>query len=163
MTTVEIRLDRMSNAEYKEFEALAVPEYAEAKERMGTWAREESLAKAQEIYGRLLPNGLASPNSHLFTVRDAHSGQRVGRLWFAVRGESRRSEAYIYDIAVAEEFRGQGYGRATLMACIEEAAKLGAKSVGLHVFGDNAAARSLYTSLGFAEVGVTMSLPLDAS
>ena len=153
----------MTNTEYQGFEAAAVPEYAEEKVKAGTWTREESLAKAQEAFDQLLPKGIASPDNYLFTVRDARSGQPVARLYFAVRGEPGRREAFIYNIAVDEKFRGQGYGRATMVACVEEARKLGATSVGLNVFGSNKVARSLYTSLGFAEVVVMMSLSLDAS
>ncbi|MFG1865241.1 GNAT family N-acetyltransferase [Microbispora bryophytorum] len=133
------------------------------RSRRGAWTREEALAKAQETFDQLLPKGIDSPDSHLSTVRDACSGQSVARLWFALRGEPGRREAYIYEITVAERFRGQGYGRATMRACVETARELGATSVGLHVLGSNGVARSLYTSLGFAEVGVTMSLALDAS
>ncbi|MET9110696.1 GNAT family N-acetyltransferase [Streptomyces zhihengii] len=153
----------MSATEYEEFEASAVPGYAEEKVRAGTWTREESLARAREEFGELLPDGLASPDNHLFTARDVRSGRPVARVWFALIGEPGRREAYFYDIAVYAGLRGRGYGRATMTAGIEEARRAGASSVGLHVFGSNKAARSLYTSLGFSEVGVVMSLSLDAS
>lgn len=163
MTTAQVRLDPMTAEEYEEFAAATVQEYADSKVAAGTWAPEESLAKAQEVFGRLLPKGIASPDSHLLTVRDARGGQAVARLWFALRGGPGRREAYVYEVTVAERFRGQGYGRATMTACVEKARELGVTSVGLHVLGGNGVARSLYTSLGFAEVGVMMSLSLGAS
>ena len=74
--------------------------------------------------------------------------------------ETGEIEAFVYDIAIHEDRRGQGYGRAAMLACAERARELGAHSVGLHVFGRNTVARGLYTSLGFQEPDVTMSLPL---
>lgn len=159
--TAQIQLDPMSDSEYEQFAAESVRGYAEEKAQAGTWSREEALDRAQEEFDLLLPQGVASPDNYLFTVRDARSQQSVGRLWFAMRGELGRREAYVYEVAVDESHRGKGYGRAAMVACVEEARKVGANSVGLHVFGGNKIARSLYTSLGFAEVGVMMSLPLD--
>ncbi|MEU7890939.1 GNAT family N-acetyltransferase [Microbispora bryophytorum] len=94
-------------------------------------------------------------------TRSPATARAVGRGGRSRRGAWTREEAH--EITVAERFRGQGYGRATMRACVETARELGATSVGLHVLGSNGVARSLYTSLGFAEVGVTMSLALDAS
>ncbi|MFF9458382.1 GNAT family N-acetyltransferase [Streptomyces flaveolus] len=160
MPPVRVQLVPMSATEYEEFLASAVPGYADEKVKAGTWTREESLARAREAFAGLLPDGLATPDNHLFTARDARDGRPVARFWFAMGGEPGRGQAYIYDIAVDAGLRGRGYGRATMTAGIEEARRAGASSVGLHVFGSNAVARSLYASLGFHEVGVIMSLPL---
>lgn len=151
----------MSDTEYRAFRALAVPGYAERKVGAGVWTEDEALARSEEEFDQLLPAGVASPDNHLFTVRDAGTEQPVGYLWFALRGGPGRREAFVYNVVVDVEYRGLGYGRATMAAGVEEARRVGASSVGLHVFADNAVARSLYTSLGFAEVGVLMSLPLD--
>ncbi|MDT0268487.1 GNAT family N-acetyltransferase [Streptomyces sp. DSM 44915] len=169
MTAARIRLDRMSETEYQQFTAIAIPDYADEKVRAGTWPREEALDRARATFAQLLPAGVTSPDNHLFTVRDAAEdaaegkGEAVGWLWFALRGEPGRREAYLYNIVVHEPFRGRGYGRAAMLACATAAREHGANSVGLHVFGSNTVARKLYTSLGFAETGVLMSLPLDAA
>ena len=82
-------------------------------------------------------------------------------LWINIRPKVGKTEAFIYDIVIDEDRRGRGYGRATMLACVARARELGAQSIGLHVFGDNAVARGLYTSLGFVETNVQMSLPLE--
>jgi ribosomal protein S18 acetylase RimI-like enzyme len=161
MTTARINLDPMTESEFREFLAPAVAGYAEEKVTAGVWTPQESLDKSQAEFDQLLPQGLASPGNHLFTARDADSGEQVALVWFALRGTPGRQEAFIYEIEVREQFRGKGYGRATMQACAEAARRVGANSVGLHVFGHNTVARSLYTSLGFVETGVVMSLPLD--
>jgi ribosomal protein S18 acetylase RimI-like enzyme len=160
MLTTQIRLDPMTETEYQEFRTTSVAGYAQAKVEAGAWTQEESLAKSDAIFDELLPDGIASPDNYLFMVRDVNGEQSVAVLWFALQGEPARREVYIYQIEVAEKFRGRGYGRATMQACADKARMLGATSVRLHVFGRNKVARSLYTSLGFTETDVMMSLPL---
>lgn len=60
----------------------------------------------------------------------------------------------IQTIAVAPEARGAGHGRRLMLALLAEADARGARDVFLEVRADNPVARALYTSLGFAEIGV---------
>lgn len=161
-TAPRVTLDPMTEAEYDTFEAATVPDFARQKVTSGEWTEEEALQLSRADHERLLPEGRKSPNQHLFTVRDADSGEAVAMLWLALRMKAGRIEGYIYNIEVREGQRGRGYGRATMLAAIEEARELGAETVGLHVFGHNAPARALYQSLGFAETNVSMSLELSA-
>jgi [ribosomal protein S18]-alanine N-acetyltransferase len=62
-------------------------------------------------------------------------------------------EAEIANIAVAPTLRGQGIGARLLDATLVEVALRGASTVYLEVRESNAAARSLYASRGFVEVG----------
>ncbi len=55
----------------------------------------------------------------------------------------------IFDLVVAAEHRGNGYGRAIMHALLNRAAEQGIKTVYLQVTAQNATARYLYTSLGF--------------
>jgi ribosomal-protein-alanine N-acetyltransferase len=60
----------------------------------------------------------------------------------------------IQTIAVDPVRRGAGLGRALMQALIEESRRRGAGELFLEVRADNPVARSLYESLGFAEIGV---------
>jgi ribosomal protein S18 acetylase RimI-like enzyme len=60
------------------------------------------------------------------------------------------THAFIYDIEVAEEQRRRGYGREILDAAARAAADLGARELGLNVFGFNEGARALYEKAGYA-------------
>ncbi|MFR0352141.1 GNAT family N-acetyltransferase [Streptomyces sediminimaris] len=60
----------------------------------------------------------------------------------------------IQGLAVAEEARGAGVGRALLRAVCEEARRHGARRLTLRVLGHNTPARRLYEAEGFAVEGV---------
>lgn len=63
-------------------------------------------------------------------------------------------EADVQTIAVAPAARGMGWGRKLLQALLDAAELAGAEQVFLEVREDNAAARQLYISAGFVELGV---------
>lgn len=64
------------------------------------------------------------------------------------------AEADIQTIAVAPRARRHGLGRTLMLALLGEARKRGAREVFLEVRADNPGARTLYTALGFEEIGV---------
>ena len=81
----------------------------------------------------------------------------VGHIWLARRellpGEH---AAYVYDVEVAEPYRGRGHGR-TLMLLGERIAHTSGESlIALHVFAGNAPARGLYESLGYRTTHINL-------
>ncbi|MFE0456682.1 GNAT family N-acetyltransferase [Streptomyces sp. NPDC058914] len=60
----------------------------------------------------------------------------------------------IQGLAVANEARGRGAGRALIRAAVEEARRRGARRVTLRVLAHNTPARKLYESEGFVVEGV---------
>jgi len=155
-----VTLDPMTEEEFVAWVVPSVRGYAQAHVESGRFTREEALRAAKAEYMIQLSDGLRSENHHLYTVRDAATREDVGVLWLNLRPKAGEPEAYVYDIVVREDQRGKGYGRATMLACLQRARELGAASVGLHVFGHNKIAWELYSSLGFIETNVMMSLPL---
>ena len=93
------------------------------------------------------------PRDHLVAELD---GLLVGylRLGFPTSLASNAHVRQIRGLAVAEEARGKGVGRALLRAAVEEARDQGARRISLHVLGHNTAARALYASEGFVVEGV---------
>jgi len=63
-------------------------------------------------------------------------------------------EGDIQTIALADRARGAGHGRRLMNALLDAAAERGVDEVFLEVRADNPAARGLYESLGFEELGV---------
>lgn len=159
-TQRRVALAPMTPEEFAAYLEAGIRDYAQQKIRSGDWAEHEALTLSKAEHEKLLPLGFDTPDQHLFTVRDADSGEHVAIFWLALRPVADRVEAFVYDIEVIEKYRGQGYGRATMQAGIEIARELRADTVGLHVFGHNAPAYALYKSLGFVETHISMSLEL---
>jgi ribosomal protein S18 acetylase RimI-like enzyme len=137
-----------------EFEAWAAEHtrgYAEGMIALAGLPRGEAEAKAAADVAAVLPHGIATERTHLWLVED-ESGRRVGSVFLGVRDGG----AWLYDITIDESERGRGFGRAAMLALEDEVRALGFAELGLNVWGGNEVARSLYRSLGYAEISVGM-------
>ena len=79
--------------------------------------------------------------------------QRDGRLAGYVVAWYVLEEGELANLAVASAVRGQGVGRTLLDAMLQDAASRGTSQIYLEVRESNVAARQLYGSRGFEEVG----------
>ncbi|HJX14048.1 MAG TPA: ribosomal protein S18-alanine N-acetyltransferase [Dehalococcoidales bacterium] len=70
-------------------------------------------------------------------------------------------EAHITNIAVRQTYQGRGLGEMLLIATIDLARELNARSMTLEVRASNTVAQNLYTKYGFAKVGVRPGYYLD--
>ncbi|HEX3331210.1 MAG TPA: GNAT family N-acetyltransferase [Gaiellales bacterium] len=158
---MDIRLRPLGPGEYDAFVQAARDEYAADIAANGGRAPNEARAKAEADIAALLPAGPATPGQHIEIIVNADTGEAVGRLWFAERGEEGERHIYLYAIEIDEEHRGRGAGRAAMLAFEDEARSLGYDSVKLNVFGTNSRARRLYDSLGYTEIAVEMTKRLS--
>jgi len=76
-----------------------------------------------------------------------------GALAGYVIGHSAADEGEILNLGVAPAQRGKGVGRALVQGMLARLRERGAQTVYLEVRESNSAARRLYESLGFSEVG----------
>ncbi|MFF3347683.1 GNAT family N-acetyltransferase [Streptomyces sp. NPDC002779] len=76
------------------------------------------------------------------------------RLAFPTPLASNAHVRQIQGLAVSEEARGLGVGRALIRAAVAEARRRGARRLTLRVLGHNTPARKLYESEGFVVEGV---------
>jgi len=141
------------------FEA-AVAAYAEDNVRSGRWPAQDAAGLARAETGRLLADGVATPEQQLFEIEDDTGG--VGYLWLATLSRGSSRSAYVYQIIVRPEHRRRGHARAALQQAAALAAAQGHSALALHVFAHNEAARALYASLGFHLVSLNLALPLAA-
>ena len=138
----------MTEEEFAAYLAQAVPDYAGELARAGVVEPEDALERGQKDYDELLPEGLRSKNHHLFTLTHETLGA-IGVVWFELRERRGKKSAFLYDIELREDLRGQGLGRRALELLDERLRELGAGSVGLNVSGYNLAARALYEKMGY--------------
>ncbi|MFD7089364.1 GNAT family N-acetyltransferase [Streptomyces sp. NPDC059896] len=137
----------MNDAEYEAWEARALDEYARNWTARGV-PPEQARGKAEVSHRENLPEGLATPGVSLSVL--VHAGTTVGHVWVAPR-EVRPGEwgSWVYDVAVAEDQRGKGYGRALMLLAERAALETGDSLLGLHVFANNTPAVRLYESLQY--------------
>ncbi|MFF4645605.1 GNAT family N-acetyltransferase [Streptomyces sp. NPDC001389] len=146
----------MTRAEYAAWDVRAREEYA------ASWAArgmdpEAARAKSEADHDGQLPQGLDTPGA-TFAVLEA-AGTPVGHLWLAPAGEA-GAEAYVYEVAVAEEHRGRGYGRDLMLLAERTAIAQGHRELALHVFAGNVPALRLYESLGYRTTRVNYAKEL---
>jgi GNAT superfamily N-acetyltransferase len=150
-----VTLEPMTQAGWERWLADAIRGYAADKVRVGAWPARDAEARSAREFADLLPDGRDTPGHDLRSIVN-EAGEPVGVLWFAPADGLSGNVAFIYDLEIEAAFRGRGYGRAALAALEPLARDLGFDSIGLHVFGDNEVARTLYRTSGYVETDVTM-------
>jgi ribosomal protein S18 acetylase RimI-like enzyme len=157
----ELTLRDMSEAEYEAFITKLIAEYAAVNVEAGNWRESEALEMSKKACEKLLPEGLQTPRVLLLSAQNAE-GEYVGYLWIGLDRPGSPGSGWIYDIEVAENNRGKGYGRELLRAAEAETLKHGVGILGLNVFGTNKVARKLYESAGYSISQIAMSKKLGA-
>jgi len=146
----------MEELSYPAFFELAAQSYAHDNVASGRWSAEDALALARAETERLLPQGIATPDNHLFEIREPHSALTVGYLWAAALNRGVKKVGYVVQLLVLPEFRRQGHARVAMQEFEAIARELGFDTIALNVFASNAAAQALYRSLGFAMTSMSM-------
>jgi ribosomal protein S18 acetylase RimI-like enzyme len=148
-----VTLHPMTEAEYGAFRAVLDEQYA----RDTAHAMDIPIEEARVVTGRQvaeqLKDGLATEGHYLWKVISEQDGP-VGDLWVFVEPAKRR--AFIYDIAMNEQYRGKGYGKAAMLAVESAVRPMGAAHLDLNVFGYNTTARRLYEGLGYEPIAIHM-------
>lgn len=160
MSTTDDTLRPMTDQAYQRFWRESVADYAQEKVTAGQWLADTAAEQSAAEFAGLLPQGLATPDHHLFEIVDATSGQAVGHLWFAIETRQGVRMAYVYDLAVQPEHQRRGHASRAFRAMEERVRALNVWRIDLHVFGHNPGAQALYASLGYRVTSVTMAKSL---
>lgn len=156
----QVVLRRMTQEQFDDWLPGAIKGYAEEHVASGRWSKDEALGRSRQEYEQLLPQGVTTPNHHLWTIVRESDGQRAGMLWMAVRDQPAR-QAFIYNIEIDEQFRRRGYAEQAMLKLETEVRQLGLDTISLHVFGHNAKARPLYEKLGYEPTNILMAKKLS--
>lgn len=151
--TTTITLRPMTDSEYQRLREAIFEDYARDTANVSSLSIEEGRKAAARQFDQLLPDGMASKGHYFWKIATDH-GDAVGDLWVLV--ESEKARAFIYFIGIDEQYRGQGYSRAAMLALETTVKPLGASHIDLNVFGDNTVAVRLYESLGYKPTAMNM-------
>jgi GNAT superfamily N-acetyltransferase len=113
-------------------------------------ARTGSEAQKQQLF----PDG--APAEGQFVMNVCADEDVVGTLWMGQPFSGAGDTWFVFDVEIAKEHRGRGYGRAAMEAAEEWTRARGGTRVALNVFGPNLTARSLYDSLGYEVLATSM-------
>ncbi|WP_261817507.1 GNAT family N-acetyltransferase [Vibrio gallicus] len=144
---MKVSLKAMTADSFLDYLELAIPCYANANVESGRWDESGALDRSRLAYEKLLPQGPKTAGNYLFHIVDNSNELELGYVWVEV--ETATKSAFIYDIAIYEQHRRNGYAKLAL-SCVEAfVTTCGAVCLGLHVFNYNVAAQRLYLSVGY--------------
>ncbi|HEX4863657.1 MAG TPA: GNAT family N-acetyltransferase [Acidimicrobiales bacterium] len=126
---------------------VATPEIAEAISRLLPLLSKSAVPPSEGQIADIVN----SPGSTLFVAKDDATGEIVGTLTLVVFRIPSGVRAWIEDVIVAEEARGQGCGEALSRAALDVARIAGARTVELTSRPSREAANRLYRRIGFVE------------
>jgi GNAT superfamily N-acetyltransferase len=124
--TNAVRLVEMDGGSYEEYRETLVRDYAADKVRAGVWPKEVAQGTAAKDVDGLLPEGPATPNHYLYSVRDEALPAEVGVLSIPPRDPGVGRSVWIYDIIVHERLRRRGYASRLLQLVEDKAREPGA-------------------------------------
>ena len=151
-----VALTPMSPDELAAYLLVAADGYRDQRMEFGGETEAQAQAAADRDFAELFPGGEPAPDQHLFIARDAN-GDRVGRLWVALRARTDLMTTFVYDIEVDPEHRRQGWGRAIMAAARVLGARERRAADRAERLRRQIAARALYLSIGYTERAVTMA------
>ncbi len=151
----------MPEGRLEEWLTLALEHYVESREQAGD-SHQQARARAERSMATYFPDGHPLEGHFVYDVEA--DGRPVGALWIGPHPQVPDGKSWwVYDIAIDEEHRRKGYGRAAMLLAEDEVRKLGGTNLGLNVFGFNSEARRLYESLGFETVSLQLRKDLQGA
>ena len=157
-----IRLEPMSESDFRESLRRSIPLHAADYVRRGLWTEEASLAAMEKEFAQLLPDGRHTRDRHFAKVIDSESGHPVGETWYLVQERGGKVRFWVDWIFIEPGYRRQGYATAAFRRLEDEARRQGADRIGLTVWSDNPGAVALYAKLGYTPATMWMMKLLEA-
>ena len=109
-------------------------------------------AFGDELGENALMEALKDPSVTIYILQG--ESQPIGSATIQLRKDL--SLAYIYDIAILEEYRGKGLGSYLLQSCIMKLKEKDIHNASLLVTDENKSALGLYRKIGFNEVDIDL-------
>ncbi|WP_043762200.1 GNAT family N-acetyltransferase [Aeromonas taiwanensis] len=162
MPTLTVSLIPLHDADFPAYRDYFIEDYARDLASNHGMALPDARRQADASLQQLLPQGVATPGHHLLALvpEDGSGasntpGEPLGYLWHAI--DSAAGTTFIYDFYVTPPHRGQGFGKAAMVALEAQLVPLGIHQIKLRVAHDNPRALALYQALGFTITGYNMA------
>lgn len=155
-----LKLEPMSESDFIKYQSETLADYASNLVKADGGSLITAKARATQAFLKILPEGQRTPKQYFFTLLEPKVSTPVGSLWLAEVTTERGRGAYIYNIIIWPELRGQGYGTRALQAAEEWASELGLQHISLQVFGPNTSAQRLYKREGYEPTRIYMTKSL---
>ncbi|WP_257348321.1 GNAT family N-acetyltransferase [Pseudalkalibacillus decolorationis] len=153
-----IQFQEMNEQEFMNFRARSLKEYTQEISENYDITLERASEQASKQFNELLSDGQHTEDHFIFKLVDDQLQKSVGVIWYFFDKDEKK--AFIYEIWMDPTHRGKGYGSEAIEMYHKRAKDLGARKVGLHVFGKNAGAIKLYNRLGYEATGIVMEKQL---
>jgi GNAT superfamily N-acetyltransferase len=140
----------MTESEFGCFIALSMEDHIRSHIQAGNWTEENAQENMNQLRLQMIPDNMATPNHHFYTLKEDGSGKRAGGLWFTVQSNGQGRFIFVVDIQVSEEFRRRGFGSQAFKFMEDKAREMGIKTIYLNVFEHNVNARRMYEKLGYS-------------
>ncbi|WP_088068905.1 GNAT family N-acetyltransferase [Gottfriedia luciferensis] len=144
---MSLNLTLMNKEDFQRFLEIATVNFANDKVKNGSWKEQTALEQSKAAFQSLLPE--RENTEHNFLKNIVLNEQTIGYLWYSINTKQEPHNAFLFEILIYPEHRGQGFGKEAMSLCIKEIHNLGVEDVWLHVFGHNQGALNLYQQLGF--------------
>ena len=148
-----ITLRPMKAEEFPDYKSYFVIDYAHEIMSNYGYSAEKSHAIAAKELVEDLPQTIDTPDHVLLCIEQPEAGT-IGYLWYKLLDDG--ESVFILDFMLFENYRGKGYGKATLIALEEKLSQSGVEQIKLRVAADNHRAKGLYERLGFNVTGYNM-------
>ncbi len=149
-----ISLRAMKADEFPSYRDYFIVDYADEISANFGHTLEQSRIIASKELAEDLPQNVSTPNHYLLCI-EQNANITIGYLWYKLFDEG--ATAFILDFVLFKEFRGQGLGKAAMIALEEQLSQSGTKQIKLRVAYKNDRARQLYEKVGFNITGFNMS------
>ena len=153
MGPVSTTIMPMETARLQSWIASSKSEYLDDLVRAGE-SVEQASASVEQSFACYFPEGTPGDNHLVYDV--VADGKPVGYLWIGPHATGQISAWWVWDIAIDADQRGKGFGREAMLLAEDRVREHGGSTLGLNVFGFNAAGRALYESLGYETTSVRM-------
>lgn len=139
-----IHFSKMTRQDVMDYKEWAIDSYADDLFKTGSYSIDEAKETSLKEFSDLFKEGIVDDANH---INNIYIDQvKIGFVWYRV---IENDVVWICDFLVYDNHRNKGYAKASLAQLEEEAKKMKLTTIGLHVFGFNVEAISLYEKCGY--------------